>query len=55
MLATGSGATVQRPLASVVVGGMISSTILTLIVLPVLYAVLVEKTKPTDKVWRGNL
>jgi cobalt-zinc-cadmium resistance protein CzcA len=36
-LATGAGAEVQRPLATVVIGGIISSTILTLIVLPVLY------------------
>jgi len=36
-IATGAGAEVQRPLATVVIGGIISSTILTLIVLPVLY------------------
>ena len=36
-LSTGMGAEVQRPLASVVVGGIISSTLLTLIVLPTLY------------------
>jgi cobalt-zinc-cadmium resistance protein CzcA len=36
-LATGTGAEVQRPLATVVIGGVISSTLLTLIVLPVLY------------------
>jgi len=36
-LATGAGAEVQRPLATVVIGGIISSTLLTLIVLPVLY------------------
>jgi cobalt-zinc-cadmium resistance protein CzcA len=36
---TGVGAEVQRPLATVVVGGMITSTIATLLVLPVLYAV----------------
>lgn len=36
-LNTGTGAEVQRPLATVVIGGIISSTILTLIVLPVLY------------------
>lgn len=36
-LATGMGAEVQRPLASVVVGGVMSSTLLTLFVLPVLY------------------
>ncbi len=34
---TGIGAEVQRPLATVVIGGIISSTILTLFVLPVLY------------------
>lgn len=36
-LATSSGAEVQKPLATVVIGGLISSTILTLIVLPCLY------------------
>lgn len=36
-LATGLGAEVQRPLATVVIGGILSSTILTLLVLPVLY------------------
>ena len=36
-IATGAGAEVQRPLATVVIGGIVSSTILTLIVLPVLY------------------
>jgi cobalt-zinc-cadmium resistance protein CzcA len=39
-LNTGVGAEVQRPLATVVIGGVVSSTLLTLIVLPVLYAVL---------------
>ena len=37
-LATGRGAEVQRPLATVVIGGIISSTLLTLFVLPVLYS-----------------
>jgi heavy metal efflux system protein len=37
MLATGRGAEVQRPLATVVFGGILSSTLLTLLVLPVLY------------------
>src|SRR5262249_4387432 len=36
-LSTGVGAEVQRPLATVVIGGVISSTVLTLLVLPVLY------------------
>lgn len=38
-LNTGVGAEVQRPLATVVIGGVVSSTLLTLIVLPVLYSV----------------
>ncbi len=37
LLATGVGSEVQRPLATVVVGGLFSSTLLTLIVVPVLY------------------
>lgn len=36
-IATGTGAEVQRPLATVVIGGILSSTILTLLVLPMLY------------------
>ena len=38
-LATGTGAEVQRPLATVVIGGILSSTALTLLVLPVLYRI----------------
>lgn len=38
-IATGTGAEVQRPLATVVIGGIISSTILTLLVLPLLYQI----------------
>jgi cobalt-zinc-cadmium resistance protein CzcA len=36
-LATSAGAEVQRPLATVVIGGLVTSTILTLLVLPVVY------------------
>ena len=36
-IATGTGAEVQRPLATVVIGGILSSTLLTLLVLPLLY------------------
>ncbi len=36
-LATGTGAEVQKPLATVVIGGLISSTLLTLLILPALY------------------
>ncbi|RON66847.1 cation transporter [Pseudomonas fluorescens] len=38
-LATGTGAEVQRPLATVVIGGILSSTILTLLILPALYQI----------------
>ncbi len=37
-LATGSGAEVQRPLATVVIGGLVTSTLLTLLVIPAIYA-----------------
>lgn len=39
-IATGTGAEVQRPLATVVIGGILSSTLLTLLVLPLLYALI---------------
>jgi cobalt-zinc-cadmium resistance protein CzcA len=42
-ISTNAGAEVQRPLATVVVGGLVSATVLTLIVLPVLYAWFEEK------------
>ena len=48
-IATGTGAEVQRPLATVVIGGILSSTLLTLIVLPVLYAWLEREGKPANK------
>jgi len=37
-LSTSAGAEVQRPLATVVIGGLVTSTALTLLVLPTLYA-----------------
>ena len=43
-LNVGTGAEVQRPLATVVIGGIISSTLLTLVVLPVLYRLVHSKT-----------
>ncbi|MCC6865521.1 MAG: efflux RND transporter permease subunit [Ignavibacteria bacterium] len=43
---TGAGAEVQRPLATVVIGGLISSTFLTLIVLPVLYGIFNKHVNP---------
>lgn len=42
---TGTGAEVQRPLATVVIGGIISSTLLTLVVLPALYQWVHSKTR----------
>ncbi len=42
-IATGTGAEVQRPIATVVIGGLISSTALTLLVLPVLYRIFHNK------------
>ncbi len=47
-ISTGTGAEVQRPLATVVIGGIISSTLLTLFVLPCLYY-LIHKNKVTQK------
>lgn len=44
-LATGTGAEVQRPLATVVIGGIVSSTLLTLVLLPVIYRWMNEKIK----------
>lgn len=43
LYATGSGADIQKPLAVVVMGGLITSTILTLVVLPVLYGWLEQR------------
>ena len=44
-IATGAGAEVQRPLATVVIGGIISSTLLTLLVLPALYVLFRRETR----------
>ncbi|MBN9147681.1 MULTISPECIES: CusA/CzcA family heavy metal efflux RND transporter [unclassified Nitrobacter] len=45
-IATGAGAEVQRPLATVVIGGIVSSTILTLLVLPALYILFRKDSGP---------
>jgi len=50
--AQGIGSEVQRPLAIVVIGGLVSSTLLTLIMLPVLYRWLEESSQGTTPV--GN-
>lgn len=48
-LNTGTGAEVQRPLATVVIGGIVSSTLLTLFVLPILYRLAHGRTKRPAK------
>jgi len=48
-IATGTGAEVQRPLATVVIGGILSSTALTLLVLPVLYRIAHRKDEEEDE------
>jgi cobalt-zinc-cadmium resistance protein CzcA len=45
-LSTNAGAEVQRPLETVVIGGLVSATFLTLFVLPTLYAFIYRKTPP---------
>ncbi|MGE0530777.1 MAG: efflux RND transporter permease subunit [Hyphomonadaceae bacterium] len=47
----GAGAEVQRPLATVVIGGIISSTILTLLVLPALYRMVHKPVERDDETW----
>ena len=44
-ISAGAGAEVQKPLATVVIGGLITSTFLTLVVLPVLYSIFSKKLK----------
>jgi len=45
-MSSGAGAEVQKPLATVVIGGLITATFLTLIVLPLLYIIFSSKRKP---------
>jgi len=51
LYATGSGADIQRPLAVVVMGGLVTSTLLTLVVLPTIYAWLAGRRR---EVRRGS-
>jgi len=48
-IATGTGAEVQRPLATVVIGGILSSTALTLLVLPLLYRIAHRRDEEEEK------
>ena len=50
LLSSGVGAETQRPLASVVVGGLITSTLLTLVLLPVIYEWMETKRERNDEV-----
>lgn len=52
-IATGTGAEVQRPLATVVIGGILSSTMLTLLVLPILYWLAHHKDQPINPIMPG--
>lgn len=55
-LARGTGAEVQRPLATVVIGGLVTSTALTLIVLPALYRIFTGRSgvmTPTTQPWEA--
>ena len=49
-IATGAGAEVQKPLATVVIGGIITSTFLTLVLLPVLYEWMEGKVQSSNKI-----
>ncbi|MGE3799425.1 MAG: CusA/CzcA family heavy metal efflux RND transporter [Candidatus Kapaibacterium sp.] len=66
MLATSAGAEVQRPLATVVIGGLISATLLTLILLPIIYERFGDdpstastdekgKEKRSSRLWKGGV
>jgi cobalt-zinc-cadmium resistance protein CzcA len=52
-LSTSQGAEVQRPLATVVIGGLITSTWLTLIVLPAMYEIIEERWPQVADRWQG--
>jgi cobalt-zinc-cadmium resistance protein CzcA len=49
-ISTSAGAEVQRPLATVVVGGLVTATLLTLLVLPVLYSIFEKNDAPKNEV-----
>lgn len=53
-ISTSAGAEVQRPLATVVIGGLVTATLLTLVVLPVLYAAFGDPEEGRKKVFSGR-
>ncbi len=54
-ISNSSGAEVQRPLATVVIGGLITATLLTLLVLPILYSYFEKSTQKKNKVQAATL
>jgi cobalt-zinc-cadmium resistance protein CzcA len=50
LLATGTGSEVQRPLAAVVIGGLVTSTILTLLVVPAMYRWFTRNSEPSAEI-----
>lgn len=54
-LSNGAGAEVQRPLATVVIGGLLTATLLTLLVLPSLYLLFETKKKPMKHIQKNKL
>jgi cobalt-zinc-cadmium resistance protein CzcA len=54
LFATGPGSEIQKPLAAVVIGGLVSSTLLTLFVLPALYCFFERGSRPEDRERRGE-
>ena len=54
-LNVGIGAEVQRPLATVVIGGIVSSTLLTLVVLPALYRIAGAREVPDAAIGHGEV
>jgi len=48
LLATGTGSEVQQPLATVVIGGIVTSTVMTLLVIPALYRWFTERPALTS-------
>ena len=54
LFSQGTGSEVQRPLATVVIGGLVSSTILTLLVIPALYKWFAVSLEPETRLTEGN-
>jgi cobalt-zinc-cadmium resistance protein CzcA len=50
LFATGPGSEIQKPLAAVVIGGLVSSTLLTLYLLPTLYKVFERDEQPAPEI-----